>query len=364
MKIGFISILGERGQWHVTKNFMRALQDEHELFLLGRPFGVRDGVFIGNINDYDIKTAVKLSPTYNLSPDVVKEWVISNNLEVVVFNEELNWSLVDAAKESGAKVVTYLDYFTAQTLSLFTKYDLIIACAQHAYDLFMSKGFCNIKYVDWGVDTDLFNDNINRSNTQSTFFHSAGWGGVNWRKCSPDILRSFDELRQKGRNYTLFFHSQTGKCQYPEDCQRIIEKYVADGSMQVYFGSVPHPGLYHKGKINVAPSILEGLGLFLPEGLACGMPTITTDAPPMNQWVKMSKNGLLIGTKGSHYRTDPYFFPEWEIDTKMLTEAMDILGSDPESASRMAAEARKGILEVNSFELFKKNVISLFDMLR
>jgi glycosyltransferase involved in cell wall biosynthesis len=361
MKIGFISILGERGQWHVTKNFMRALQDEHELFLLGRPFGVRDGVFIGNIHDYDIKTSVKLSPVYTLSPDAVKEWIVSNNLEVVVFNEELNWTLVDAAKEAGAKTVTYLDYFTAETLPLFAKYDLVIVCAQHAYKTFIEFGLKNTKYIDWGVDTELFKPTVGE---KTTFFHSAGWGGVNWRKCSPDILRSFDELRKMGRDYTLFFHSQTGKCQYPEDCQRIIDKYVADGSMQVFFGSVPHPGLYYKGKINVAPSILEGLGLFLPEGLACGMPTITTDAPPMNQWVKMSKNGLLIGTKGSHYRKDPYFFPEWEIDTKMLTEAMDILGSDPESVSRMAAEARKGITEVNSFELFKKNVISLFETLR
>jgi len=363
MKIGFISILGHRGQWYVTHNFMKALQEDHELFLLGRPFGVRDGTFIGDIKDYNIKANVQLTPVYTLSPDTVINWIHSNSLDVVVFNEELNWSLVDAAKSTGAKIVTYLDYFTEQTIQLFEKYDLVIACAQHAYKLFVERGLSNTKYLDWGVDTKLFGENINNRSIQCTFFHSAGWGGVNWRKCSPDILRSFDELRKKGRNYTFFFHSQTGKQQYPIDCQKIIDNYVADGSMQVYFGSVPHPGLYYKGKINVAPSILEGLGLFLPEGLASGMPTITTDAQPMNQWVQNEKNGLLIKTKGFHYRKDPYFFPEWEIDTDSLTEAMDILGSDPERASRMAAEAREGILRVNSFETFKSRVIEMFDNL-
>lgn len=359
MKLGFISILGPRGQWYVTHNFMQALQDSHELFLLGRPFSVRDGTFLGNFADYNIKAELQLSPVYTLTPETIKQWVTSNKLDIVIYNEELNWALVDAAISCGVKTVTYLDYFTELTIPFFKKYDLVIACAQHAYKLFNDKHFTNIRYLDWGVDCELFKPTSNID--KCTFFHSAGWGGVNWRKCSPDVLRSFDKLRKMGREYTLFFHSQTGKIQYPEDCQKIIDERCADGSLQVFFGSVPHPGLYHKGKINVAPSILEGLGLFLPEGLACGMPTITTDAPPMNQWVQNEKNGLLIKTKGFHQRKDPYFFPEWEIDTDSLTEAMELLGSDPERASEMAAEARKGIEMTNSFSIFKENVNKLIN---
>lgn len=354
MKIGFITILGERGQWHVTKNFMRALQDEHELFLLARPFGVRDGTFIGKIEDYNLRTSVTYSQTYALNPASVQQWVSANALDVVFYNEELNWSLVDAAKAAGAKTVTYLDYFTERTIPLFEKYDLVIACAKHAYDEFVRRGAKNIIFIDWGVDTELFKPDTD--SLKETFFHSAGWGGVNWRKCSPDVLRAMNVLHQKGKQYTMFFHSQTAKHQYPADCQEIIDRLVAKGFLQVHFGSVPHPGLYHKGEINVAPSILEGLGLFLPEGLAMGMPTITTDAPPMNQWVQNDKNGILIQTNGSHYRKDPYFFPEWEINFTSLVNAMDYLGSYAGRASEMATEARRGILKVNSYEIFAKNV--------
>ena len=289
MRIGFISILGERGQWHVTKNFMRALQYEHELFLFARPFTVRDGVFLGNIDKYFLKTETKYSSTYQLTPESVSRWVEDNKLDIVFYNEEYNWSLVEAAVAKGAKVITYLDYFTSEDIPKFKIYDKIIVCAKHAYDVFNSAGAKNIEFFNWGVDTEFFKPIEVRE--KATFFHSAGWGGINWRKCSPDVLRTFDKIRSENFDFTLFFHSQTAKNNYPPDCQKVLDRREADGSLKAYFGSVSHPGLYEKGQINVAPSILEGLGLFLYEGLSCGMPTITTDASPMNQPVHHDKNG-------------------------------------------------------------------------
>lgn len=362
MKIGFVSIVGERGQWHVTKNFMRALQDEHELFLIARPFGVRDGTFLGNIDDYGIKTHAKYSPTYNLSPDIISRWIDENKLDVVFYNEELNWTLVEAAVNKNVKTVTYLDYFAASDMTRFkTLYSKVIVCAKHAYYEFKKAGAENLAFVDWGVDTELFKPTPDEK--KATFFHSAGWGGVNWRKCSPDVVKIFDELRSEGHDFTMVFHSQTKKHYYDQDAQAAIDRRIADGTLEAHWGSIPHPGLYHKGFTNVAPSKLEGLGLFLYEGLSCGMPTITTDAAPMNQAVENDKNGILIPTTGSHYRKDPYFFPEYDIDIKALKNAMVSIGSDPKRASEMAAEARRGILERHSYDIFAQTVRSIFNSL-
>ena len=353
-KIGFISIVGERGQFHVTKNFMRALQDEHDLFLIARPFSVRDGTFLGNIDDFGIKTKVAYSPKYALNPETVSKWVKDNQLDIVFYNEEYDWRLVEAAKLNGAKVVTYLDYFTEKDIPKFQIYDKIIACAKHAYDVFIKSGAKNIEFMNWGVDTELFKPTENIQ--KATFFHSAGWGGINWRKCSPDILKVFDSLRSDGYDFTMYFHSQTAKHQYDKEAQDALDRRVNDGSLEVHWGSVAHPGLYHKGHINIAPSRLEGLGLFLYEGLACGMPTITTDAPPMNQPVQHEKNGLLVKTVGQHYRKDPYFFPEYDIDMISLREAMVTLGSDRNLFTSMSVEAREGIENAYSFEIFAQNV--------
>lgn len=41
--------------------------------------------------------------------------------------------------------------------------------------------------------------------------------------------------------------------------------------------------LYDDGEVFLAPSYWEGLGLQLYEAQACGMPVVTTDAPPMNE---------------------------------------------------------------------------------
>lgn len=358
MRIGFISICGERGQWHVTKNFMRALQDEHELFLLARPFGVRDGVFIGNVDNYSLKVRSTYSPTYNLDPTTVKEWIRTNSLDVVFYNEELNWSLVEAAKEENVKVVTYLDYFSNKDIERFRKYDLIIACAEHAYNVFIEKEFKNIVFLNWGVDTELFKPTPELK--KRTFFHSAGWGGVNWRKCSPEILIAFDEIRAEGHDLTMSFHSQTAKHHYPLKAQEALEKRLEDGSLEVVWGSVSHPGLYHTGHINVAPSRLEGLGLFLYEGMSCGMPTITTNAPPMNQSIVDKKNGLLIKVLGQHFRTDPYYFPEYNIDAFSLKRAMIELGTSKDLCTSMSITAREIALQKHSYTSFASNVQRLF----
>lgn len=51
--------------------------------------------------------------------------------------------------------------------------------------------------------------------------------------------------------------------------------------------------LYRRADVFVYPSKREGIGLVLLEALSAGLPVITTDAPPMNEWVT-DANGLRV----------------------------------------------------------------------
>ncbi|MDO8610069.1 MAG: glycosyltransferase, partial [bacterium] len=148
----------------------------------------------------------------------------------------------------------------------------------------------------------------------------------------------------------------------PQETIEKINLLQKENKLELYLGSVSWPGLYHKGRIHVAPSKLEGLGLYIPEGLACGLPTITTDAPPMNQFVKDGFNGLVVKTIESHSRKDyggSYYFPEYSIDIIDLKSKMLQLATDSEHIEKMSIHARQDILENNSFKNFKQSVVEL-----
>jgi glycosyltransferase involved in cell wall biosynthesis len=56
-----------------------------------------------------------------------------------------------------------------------------------------------------------------------------------------------------------------------------------------------HGDLYQLGDVAVQPSKCEGLGFMLLEAIAAGLPVITTDYPPMNEYVRNRK--LLASTR-------------------------------------------------------------------
>lgn len=56
-------------------------------------------------------------------------------------------------------------------------------------------------------------------------------------------------------------------------------------------------------KFYLAPSAIEGFGHYLAEGMARGAVVITTDAPPMNEFIEDGKNGFLVKHDGH-----PQFF--------------------------------------------------------
>ena len=360
MKIGFVTIWAHRGQAYVTKAIKEALDKEHETFVFAR----KGFVYKNNKELYPIQETtgewkaknIYLYPEYKINPVHLADWVIDNKIDCVVFNEEYQWELVSMVNSLGVKTVTYVDWFCKETMKNHIMYDLNIICAKHTAEAFREHNL-PYEYIDWGVDTKRFKPQENKD--KCTFFHSSGWGGVNLRKCTDIIFRCFADLSKKYKDISLFWHSQSDLSRYPDSLLEIIKKY----NVKTFFGDVDHPCLYHKGKIHLAVSKLEGLGLYIPEGLACGLPTITTNEPPMNQFVD-NNNGFPVRSISKHKRADNYYFNEYEIDEKMLYDRMEqAINLGDKEYKEKSKNAIETIKDNYGLEKFNKNIIKLFGRL-
>jgi len=68
--------------------------------------------------------------------------------------------------------------------------------------------------------------------------------------------------------------------------QREVELPRLDPRIEVRFGNLADPAqLYADAHVAIQPSKIEGIGFLVLEALASGLPVITTNAPPMNEYV-------------------------------------------------------------------------------
>jgi len=119
----------------------------------------------------------------------------------------------------------------------------------------------------------------------------------------------------------------------------MMSRLVKEKRLRVITETVPAPGLYHLGDVYVYPSRLDGIGLTVPEALACGLPVITCDQPPMNEFVN-SSNGRLVPVQRLYPRRDGYYWVQCEIDEGMLCREMQYFVDDPTRVLDLKRSAR------------------------
>lgn len=136
-------------------------------------------------------------------------------------------------------------------------------------------------YIPYPLDTTLFRPYPDRL-CSSFFLHNQGTGDASFRKGTDIVLSAFRQLRQFAPNTTLLFN-----CQPYETKHSHIRDGRSNRGVTIFTTDKDSPEkLYQNGIVYVAPSRREGLGLPILEAMACGLPVITTDAPPMSEWIK------------------------------------------------------------------------------
>lgn len=352
LNVGFVSIWFERGQSYVTKMIRDAVAQKHETFVFARTGGVYNRAMLETTGQWAVSN-LTVWPRYDIPGDVINRWIRDNRLDVLIFNEEYDWELVSAAKNTGIKVFTYLDYYKDDWRTHMELYDAVLCSTKRTYHLV--KDVCRAYYIGWGVDTDLFHPASHEA--EYTFFHNAGWLGINFRKMTPAVIAAFDAISKVMPHVSLFVHSQAKLNLLPP----IVVDIVRNNPRIVFHEeTLPAPGLYHKGKIMVFPTKLEGLGLPLFEALSCGLPVIVTNAPPMNEFIRDGYNGSLVHVAFRTTRDDNVAFPEEIVDMKDLAVKMARMADDENMLNVISENARRYAEEALAFPLLTERILNIF----
>ena len=353
MNIGIVSTWFERGAAYVSRAYSETLSGKHNVFVYargGETYGINDPNWdFSNVTWEKKDERIPLSTFINWND--FKIWLDNNLIEMIIFNEQQSWDIILKLHDKNYLIGTYIDFYTKQTIPFFELYDFLLCNTRRHFSIFNKHPQCY--FIPWGTDTEICKPQKKFDPKENiVFFHSAGMGGINFRKGTDILVKAFQKI--KG-NVKLIIHSQVD-INYYYSIYDLIQK---DPRIEFIIGTYPLPGLYHKGNVYVYPTKLEGIGLSIPEAMSCGLPVITTDCAPMNEFVFHDQNGLLIEVSEYIKRNDNYFWPENICSEESLIKAMQFYVDNPTIISEHSANARKFAVENLSWKNNSKDLPQL-----
>ena len=269
-----------------------------------------------------------------ITPDLFFEWIERMKIEVLFFNEQRNFEIIALTKKKYPRTLlgAYVDYYTEDLLQAFNLVDFVVCNTRRHYEA-MEKHPQRF-YLRWGTDVGLFKPTEEKDlNNEVTFFHSVGMAP---RKGTDILLDAYihGKLYEKSK---LIIHTQIPLETVTNYSTEKLKPYP---NIIVIEKTVPAPGLYSLGDVYVYPTRLDGLGLTMYESLACGLPVITTNAPPMNEIID-DNVGRLVDVERFYCRSDGYYWPLAKCDEESLIEAMNYYIENPKAILMQRREARK-----------------------
>ncbi len=339
--IGFVTLWYERGQAYITKSLRESLDNEYNTFVFARNGGTADKPLLRTTGEWDVPNLTGY-PAYKIPRDSLRDWIVKNHITVVVFNEEYDLGLVEAARQCGAKTIGYYvwELFDPQYVpGCQTLYDKIICPTKACYEKFKNLGLNNIEYVRWGVDLSIFRPTERPGNKIVRFFHPSGWGGLHARRGTLFVIDAFQKL--DALNTELLIHTQHGIGVHEDRNIKILSGTVTREEIVL---------MYQSADVVALPSKWEGLGLTFLESIGCGLPIITVDAPPMNEFVHDGETGFLCRVAERRNYED-IFVEGVHVDTDDMAEKMKLMLDE----NRRAAMSKRARILAEEFSLAQFN---------
>lgn len=151
--------------------------------------------------------------------------------------------------------------------------DLFVCPSRYTEKVVRSFGFTNTCCLPWPIDLDKLPCRQVIGPARH-FVHNAGLVDHDDRKGTFDTIRAFSRLARKDIRLTVRL-------------QKAALLPTDDDRVNIVVGNLPRVAdLYATGDVCVQPSKMEGIGFMVLEPACAGIPVITTDYPPMNEFIQ------------------------------------------------------------------------------
>ncbi|MDD3814929.1 MAG: glycosyltransferase [Desulfocapsaceae bacterium] len=339
MKIGIVTTWFERGAAYVSRQYMKLLERNNNVFIYARG-GEK---YAKNNKEWNLpnvtwgeKALFQTNGTPINKLDFSR-WIKSKKIDIVLFNEQQWWPPIIWAKELGVIVGSYIDYYTEETVPLFEVFDFLICNTERHFSVFDWHKQCF--YVPWGTDVELFKPRRKREidKDKVVFFNSSGYNPE--RKGVYPLLKAFYSLKED--NKKLILHSQVDLRKYYKDIAFMVDELQGNGQLEIINETVGAPGLYHLADVYCYISKLDGIGLTLPEAISCGLQAIVPDNAPMNEFVKEGVNGQLVKVDRFFRRKDAYYWPNCDVNIDDLIKKMSFYLENYDKIEQLKETSRK-----------------------
>ena len=277
MTTGIIGYLSARGLGTMTHDIRQQLGIKHQIVPVDAGWPYMDKWATGG-EFYLEQWAVQKEDLELWAQHFGIDTVVS--IETPYGDQTFKW-----AKELGLKT-TLLVMWEAfnPNMPAYRNVDLYICPSYRAYQ---EVPFDNKIFLPYPVDTNAFAYRQRRGPAK-TFIHNAGSWGMNGRKGTIETIKAFALAARAVPGIELIVRSQTDNFELdsespPPDCVTFEV-----GSKET------REELYVEGDVLIYPSLYDGHALVTLEGMAAGMPVITTDATPMNEYWRPNSYPLLV----------------------------------------------------------------------
>lgn len=341
MNVGIVTYWFERGASYVSRAYKNVLEKENRVFIYargGEEFSKGNPDWDQESVTWDTHYYSRIATYINL--DRFKIWLKEKKIDIVIFNEQHWWLPVLLCKQIGIKTGAYIDYYTAETVPFFHAYDFVICNTKRHASVFSYHPQCF--YIPWGTDVQLFKP-TESSLTQKeyvTFFHSAGYSPD--RKGTDLLIKAFSKIDDDSSK--LIIHCQKPVVHFFPKLSQIIQDLQKCGRLILIEKTITAPGAYLLGDFYVYPTKLEGIGLTIAEALSSGLPVLTSDSPPMNEFIT-PETGRLVKIDFFKERFDSYYWPECYCSVADLTAQMKAVVKEIENLPALKRSSRQYAVE-------------------